>query len=166
LDAIRHEWLAHALGDNAISPVVSFAPTQEVSEAWGDLEELVRTWRTLWRQTKAASVASPLLWRAGSGWASISDMRDGTLRAFDIDGLQHEVFLTCDAVVTLEKIARLLPDHSEADISAALAELVDQGLVFHDGSRYVRVAIRDCRVGQLVLTAARQSMAQNATTEA
>lgn len=149
LDAIRHEWLAHVLGDNAISPVVSFAPTREVSKAWDTLEDLVRSWKTLWQHTTAAGIASPLLWRAGSGWASISDVRDGTLRAFDIDGLEHAVFLACDSVVTAEKIARLIPDHDASEIATALAQLVKRGLVFRDGTRYVRVAIRDCRDGPL-----------------
>lgn len=147
LDATRHEWLAHALGDNKISPVVSFTPTEDVSEAWDELEELVGIWKALWRRTTAADVASPLLWRAGSGWASISDIRDGALRAYEIDGLLHEVFLACDAVVTKQKIVRLLPNHSESGIATALAELVSRGLVFCDGARYVRVAIRDFREG-------------------
>lgn len=152
LDAIRHEWLAHALGDNEISPDVSFAPTDDLAEAWDELEDLVRAWKAIWRRTKAADIASPLLWRAGSEWAGVTDLRDGKLRAYEIDGLLHEVFLACDAVVTTERIARLLPDHSASGIATALAELVSRGLVFRDGTRYVRVAIRDCRDGALAST--------------
>ncbi len=154
LDAIRHEWLAHALGDNEISPDVSFAPTDDLAEAWDELEVLVRTWKALWRRTTAADIASPLLWRAGSEWASVTDLRDGKLHAYEIDGLLHQVFLACDAVVTLQKIARLLPNHSASEIAMALAELVSRGLVFRDGPRYVRVAIRECRDGTLASSSA------------
>jgi ribosomal peptide maturation radical SAM protein 1 len=146
LDAGPHEWLPACLGDSRVSQVVPFEPISgELGADWEEVAATVEEWRERWRAAQAAGLPSPLVWHYGSDWGAIVDMREPRAKVFDIDGLLFEVFLTCDQARSAKKIARLLPDRDVSEIRKALDELSALRLLFKDGPRYVRAAVRHSR---------------------
>ncbi len=147
LDAQPHPWLPASLGDSRISQVVPFRPiSEELDPDWAAVAAVVEEWQERSRAARAAGLPSPLVWHLGSGWATIIDMRQSREKVFDIDGLHLDVFLACDHVISSTSISKRLPGIDPSQIERALDELVAMRLIFKDGPRYVRAAIRNARV--------------------
>jgi ribosomal peptide maturation radical SAM protein 1 len=142
LDSEGHDWLPAALGDSKISQVVTFSTAEDTESAWAALEQAVHEWRERWRVAHTAGIAAPLVWRGGSGWATVTDMRTETTRIYELEGTLLQVFFACADVTSSTKLMKRLDPLPEPEINAALSALVERGLVFRDGSRHVRVAIK------------------------
>ena len=146
IDAEPHPWLPASLGDSRISQVVPFRPASEELDAdWSNVAARAEEWRERWRAARAQGVTSALTWHLGSGWASIVDLRQPREKVYEIDRLHLDVFLACEQVTSLTAVAGRLPDAGRPQIAQALEELVAMGLIFKDGPRYVRVAVRAAR---------------------
>jgi hypothetical protein len=143
LDAERHDWLPMSLGDSRISQVVPFRPIyDDLGPEWEKVADLVGEWRERWTISHAAGLPSPLVWSKGADWASIIDMRQQQERVFEIDGTLLDVFLGTDEVVSLKRLTSRLPHRDPTEIAKALQDLVSMRLVYKDGPRHVRVAVR------------------------
>jgi ribosomal peptide maturation radical SAM protein 1 len=142
MDRTRHEWLPRCLGDNRISQVVSYETDRETQSAWDAVEKLVETWKDGWQRARRADMPSPLTWRGGTGWATVIDMRGESLRVFDLEGLEFELFDSCVEAVSHNKLSARFANRGEKELNEALDRLITEGLLFRDGSRYVRAAVR------------------------
>lgn len=146
VDAQPHPWLPSWLADSRVSQVVPFRPASEaLTRDWDSLGALAEQWQERWRAARQSGVASPLTWQLGRGWAAIVDLRQLREQVYEIEGAQLEVFCACDQVMSVAALVKLLPQRSRPQIERALEELVGMGLIFKDGPRYVRVAIRAVR---------------------
>ena len=141
MDTERHDWLPSALGNNSLSQIVTYTHEEPAREAWCVVENTIHLWKRRWQRARENGAASPLSWRGGSNWATITDLRGDAMQSYDLDGLLFEVFACCTEVSTVEKLAPLLPATKRSHLESALDELVEVGLLFRDGSRHVRAAI-------------------------
>ncbi|MBG6143387.1 hypothetical protein IWQ51_001506 [Labrenzia sp. EL_142] len=141
MDTHRHDWLPHALGDNVISQIVTYTQPSAERDAWRSVEEAIQLWKDRWQRAREHGSVSPLSWRGGKDWATISDLRGDAMRSFDIEGVLFEVFAACEDVTTLDKLVLRHPSIDRLSLTTALEDLVELGLIFRDGTRHVRTAI-------------------------
>ena len=142
IDGERPQWLAGRLGDSRILQVVPFGPADLGSAAaWERLGEPVRQWRERWQAAAAARLKGPLTWRRGRDWATVIDVRREPARVLTLEGVLFDVFLACREVVSEQRLAELLPQHSPDAVSEALQELIRHGLVLADGQAHVSLPV-------------------------
>jgi ribosomal peptide maturation radical SAM protein 1 len=143
LDAKPHPWLPGWLADGHVSQVVPFRPVSDALTAnWDSVGALVEQWQDRWHAARKSGVASPLTWQLGVGWAAIVDLRQQREQVYEIEDALFDVFHACDSVMSVATLTNSLPQRSLQQIEQTLEELVGMGLIFRDGPRYVRVAIR------------------------
>jgi ribosomal peptide maturation radical SAM protein 1 len=143
LDAELPGWLARSLGDSRISQVVPFRSADpEADAAWQRVKAQVGRWQERWRTALSSGLASPLIWRDGSGWASVTDAREEVAHIYLLEGILYEVFLACNDVTREKTLGEVLPSYSPAMISEALRQLASRRLVLRDGPRWVALPVR------------------------
>jgi hypothetical protein len=146
LDAQPHPWLPEWLADSRVSQVVPFHPLSDAfTRDWDSVGALAEQWQERWRAARQSGVASPLTWQHGAGWAAIVDLRQPREQIYEIEGAHLDVFGACDQVMSVATLVKLLPQRGRLSIEQTLEELVGMGLIFKDGPRYVRVAVRAAR---------------------
>jgi ribosomal peptide maturation radical SAM protein 1 len=88
-----------------------------------------------------------LTFRRGPGFLVVMDKRDPRAeQEYVLDDAEGAIYLAIDAATTARGVQTRLPsairdEYSEDEISQFLDELVDQGLAFQEGNRYVSLAI-------------------------
>ena len=143
LDAEGHEWLARALGDSRISQVVPFrAVDPDAEAAWNRVRAQARRWRERWNAVRAGTLAAPLTWQQGSGWATVVDARTEVMHIYRLEGVLHDVFLACGDVTSMNGLVEALPAYSKEAIEEALRELTGKRLVLQDGRLWVALPVR------------------------
>jgi len=107
----------------------------------GATEDAVQRWRDLGK-----SAARSLSYRRGPGFLTIRDRRPGFDSAnYQFDGVEARLYLGCDAGATPAELCAQLGDDADGlsadEIAEYLNELVDAGLVYREGQRYLALAI-------------------------
>jgi magnesium-protoporphyrin IX monomethyl ester (oxidative) cyclase len=98
------------------------------------LREKVDRWKTLWHQG-----ARPELRLAErGGMAYVFDSRSGTPVEHALDDAERA---TLESLSTPKKVAALLKELPGVDVEAQLARLMERGLIFHEGERYLSLVM-------------------------
>ncbi len=100
------------------------------------LRQKVDRWRALWERPERR----PRLYlRDGRGDATVYDSRSGTAVVHVID---TEARLLLDALTTPKKVPALVGELPGLDVERVLGGLVQKGLVFHEGERFLSLVER------------------------
>ncbi|MDO8491020.1 MAG: RiPP maturation radical SAM C-methyltransferase [Dehalococcoidia bacterium] len=109
-----------------------------------ELAEAVARWRA-----SSKDGFRSLSYRRGPGFLVVRDRRPGLERAnYTFDEMEASIYLACDAGATAEAVCRHLAADgrempSSHDVEAFLLELVDARLVYHEGSRFLSLAVAE-----------------------
>jgi magnesium-protoporphyrin IX monomethyl ester (oxidative) cyclase len=100
----------------------------------GKLREKVDRWKTLWR-----SAARPeLRLSERGGVAFVYDSRTGAPVEYPLSDGGRRLL---EALSTAKKLPNVAKELEGVDVEAELAKLMDRGLVFHEGERYMSLII-------------------------
>jgi magnesium-protoporphyrin IX monomethyl ester (oxidative) cyclase len=104
----------------------------------GKLREKVDAWKALW----AAGTPPELRVAVVDGVARVHDSRSGQAVEYALDDDARQVL---DAVATPKKVAAVEKEVPGVDAPAVLSALMERGLVFHEGERYLSLVVQPPR---------------------
>ena len=99
------------------------------------LREKVGRWTTLWHDPRTRP---RLQLRRENGLATVYDSRSGTELEYPV---RHESIRLLDALATPKKLAALEKELDGVEVAAELDGLLELGLVFHEGERYMSLVV-------------------------
>jgi ribosomal peptide maturation radical SAM protein 1 len=104
------------------------------ARAVGKLREKVNTWHALWAEGTPPQLR--LETRGGAAW--IFDSRTGQAVEYEIGDDARRVL---EGLATAKKLVNLAKELPGVDVEAETAALVERGLVFHEGERYMSLIV-------------------------
>ncbi|MET0399228.1 MAG: RiPP maturation radical SAM C-methyltransferase [Longimicrobiaceae bacterium] len=102
------------------------------------LREKVERWKSLWQ----GGARPQLRLETRGGAAYVLDSRSGTAAEYPVSDACRRVL---EALGTAKKPANLARELDGVDVDAELAKLVERGLVFHEGERYMSLVVPPLR---------------------
>jgi ribosomal peptide maturation radical SAM protein 1 len=98
------------------------------------LRERVERWKTLWDEGPRPELRMEV--RGGTAW--IFDSRSGAPLEYPVDAEGRQVL---EALSTAKKVGALQKELPGTDVEGQLAALMERGLVFHEGERYLSLIV-------------------------
>lgn len=105
----------------------------------GRLREKVDRWKALWAEGRQRPELR-LDDRGGVAW--VYDSRTGTAVEYPIDATARQVL---EGLTTAKKLANLARELPGVDVEAQVKTLMERGLVFHEGERYMSLIMPPAR---------------------
>ncbi len=108
----------------------------------GKLKDTVKTWRHLNKDDRGF-----LHYRKGPDFIIVEDRRAGFEQAdYQFDGIEGKIYLACDGGATTDQLFGMISkDNNEIiekdELEAYLDELVEAGLMYREGNRFLSLAI-------------------------
>jgi magnesium-protoporphyrin IX monomethyl ester (oxidative) cyclase len=110
------------------------------------LRERVERWRVLWSRR---DTRPELRLSERDGVTHVYDSRSGVPVEYPI---RHEARRLLDALATPKKVVNLIKELPGVDVEAELVKVIERGLVFHEGERYLSLIVAPPRPISIPMT--------------
>jgi ribosomal peptide maturation radical SAM protein 1 len=146
LDGTPPSFLPSGLAQNRVTQYVSFRcqADRDTEEVWKLVNAQVARWSEIHALAASLGLASPLSYRDGGNFLTITDCRDGEVELLTLNAMLRGVLLACERVISLvrleERIAELgLTNH---DLETVLDELIKHRLIIKEDTRILALPMR------------------------
>jgi ribosomal peptide maturation radical SAM protein 1 len=144
LDRQPLPFLPTALVGDPVSQFVSFDWTDgdESTAAWQQVADAVAAWQARSQTMRALGVGALLSYRQAGERLYIEDLRQQETRTLELRGNLRKVLLASDRLTDRATLHASLPELSQAEIEACIAELQAHRLVVQEGSLVLALPMR------------------------
>lgn len=129
------------------APVSQFVPfdwpqDDEATAAWQQVADEISAWQARWQDMRAQGAGLLLSYRQAGDSLFIEDLRASALRAFELRGPLRQVLLATDRLIHRSALRTSLPELSDMEVDASIAELCAHQLLVQEGAWLLALPVR------------------------
>jgi hypothetical protein len=144
LDRQPLPFLPATLTDAPVSQFVSFEWTDddEATAAWQQVADEIAAWQARSRDMRARGVGVLLSYRQAGDSLFVEDLRDAATRTLELKGPLRKVLLASDRLVHRATLQAAMPELSDAEVEASIAQLQAHRLLVQEGAWLLALPVR------------------------
>lgn len=145
LDCAPVSFLPSRLASKKITQNVPFKHDfvkEGTDKLWKSVATIVEHWKETRKEVGRAGLKSPLFYRDGGEFLSVTDCRDRTKTTITLEGFCRDLFLACDRPASLSQLTERFPNIDPDQIRFTMDTLIRERLVYNERQRYLALPVR------------------------